>query len=304
MEELKQAIENLAISGPEKEMLMGHIRSAEKSMSILEFKYNRTVFDKHAITNVLNASIEEIEKQKKIVEAAKNEVNQNMIEIEKQKKQLEKEIAKSDALLLNILPEEIARELKAFGRSYARRHENVSVLFADICGFTSIAENLPADLLVTQLDELFRGFDFIIGKYDLEKIKTIGDCYMCAGGLPEENGNHALKCVMAGLDMQQFVSDLSRSKLIQGLPMFEIRVGINTGSVISGVVGTTKFVYDIWGETVNLASQMEQLCDVGQVNVSDSTYSLLNGELLCEHRGEITTKNGRPVNMYFVKKHG
>ncbi len=222
------------------------------------------------------------------------------LEIEKQKKQLESEKTKSDALLLNILPEEIAAELKKFGKSYARRHEEVTVLFADIKGFTSIAENMSPDLLVTQLDEVFRGFDYITGKYGLEKIKTIGDAYMCAGGLPQDDELHAINCVKAAIDMQQFIAEFSRSKVIQDLPGFEIRIGIHSGSVVSGVVGTKKFVYDIWGNTVNLASQMERQGQPGKINISGDTYQLVKDFFTCTHRGKIPVKNKAEVDMYFV----
>jgi class 3 adenylate cyclase/FixJ family two-component response regulator len=222
------------------------------------------------------------------------------LEIEKQKKQLESEKSKSDALLLNILPEEIAAELKKFGKSYARKHEEVSVLFADIKGFTSIAEHMTPDLLVTQLDETFRGFDYITGKYGLEKIKTIGDAYMCAAGLPQDDEQHALNAVKAAMDMQSFIAEFSRSKIIQDLPGFEIRIGIHSGSVVSGVVGTKKFVYDIWGDTVNLASQMEQQGEPGKINISGETYKLVKDYYNCQYRGKIAVKGKGDIDMYFI----
>ncbi len=222
------------------------------------------------------------------------------LEIEKQKKQLESEKSKSDALLLNILPEEIAAELKRFGKSYARKHEEVSVLFADIKGFTSIAEHMTPDLLVTQLDETFRGFDYITGKYGLEKIKTIGDAYMCAAGLPQDDEAHALNAVKAAIDMQNFIGEFSRSKVIQDLPGFEIRIGIHSGSVVSGVVGTKKFVYDIWGDTVNLASQMEQKSEPGKINISGETYKLVKDHFNCKYRGKIAVKGKGDIDMYFI----
>lgn len=234
-------------------------------------------------------------------EQLEDRVTQRTLEIEKQKKQLESEKAKSDSLLLNILPDEIAAELKKFGKSYARRHENVSVLFSDIEGFTNIAQNLTPDLLVTQLDEAFRGFDYITGKYGMEKIKTIGDAYMCAAGLPQDDEEHALNAVKAAIDMQLFITEFGRSKQIQDLPVFKIRIGIHSGSVISGVVGTKKFVYDIWGDTVNLASQMEQQGVPGKINISGSTYELIKGIYHCEHRGKIPTKNKTEMDMYFVE---
>jgi class 3 adenylate cyclase/FixJ family two-component response regulator len=263
---------------------------------------------KITIDNAIETALLRRNNKKLILELQQNneqledKVCQRTLEIEKQRKQLETEKLKSDALLLNILPEEIATELKKFGKSYARRHENVTVMFADIEGFTTIAQNLTPDVLVTQLDETFRGFDYITGKYGLEKIKTIGDAYMCAAGLPQDDDEHALNVIKAAIDMQQFITELGRSKLIQNLPVFKIRIGIHSGSVISGVVGTTKFVYDIWGETVNLASQMEQQGVPGKINISGYTYDLIKEVYNCEHRGKIATKNKVELDMYFVNK--
>lgn len=233
-------------------------------------------------------------------EQLEEKVSLRTLEIEKQKKQLETEKSKSDALLLNILPEEIAAELKKFGKSYGRKHDEVSVLFADIKGFTSIAQNMSPELLVKQLDETFSGFDYITDKYGLEKIKTIGDAYMCACGLPQDEEQHAINCVKAAIDMQQFIAEFSRSKIIQDLPGFEIRIGIHSGSVVSGVVGTKKFVYDIWGDTVNLASQLEQHSQPGKINISGETYKLVKDFYNCTYRGKIAVKSKGEIDMYFI----
>jgi class 3 adenylate cyclase len=233
-------------------------------------------------------------------ESLESKVKERTLEIEKQKKQLEAEKSKSDALLLNILPEEIAVELKRFGKSYARKHEEVSVLFADIKGFTSISEHLAPDVLITHLDETFRSFDYISGKYGMEKIKTIGDAYMCACGLPQDNPQHALLAVKTAIDMMEFIKEFSRSKIIQDLPGFELRIGIHSGPVIAGVVGIKKFVYDIWGDTVNLASQMEQRSEPGKINISGDTYALISDYFQCTNRGKIPAKSKGEIDMYFV----
>jgi len=222
-------------------------------------------------------------------------------EIEKQKQIIEAAKIQSDALLLNILPAEIAEELKQFGKSYARKHEQVSVLFADIKGFTSIAEKLTPAKLVTQLDEVFGAFDNIIAKYGMEKIKTIGDAYMCASGLPLADNENAIKSVKAALDMQQYIKEFGAGNKIQNLPVFEIRIGIHTGPLVAGVVGSKKFAYDIWGDAVNLASQMEQHSEVGKVNISGETYSLVKDTFNCIHRGKIEAKSKGQVDMYFVE---
>jgi class 3 adenylate cyclase/FixJ family two-component response regulator len=234
-------------------------------------------------------------------EKLEEKVKQRTIEIEKKSMQLEAEKSKSDQLLLNILPEEIAGELKRFGKSYARKHNQVSVLFADIKGFTTITETMPPDELITQLDESFRGFDRILEKYGIEKIKTIGDCYMCACGLPTDVENNAVTAVNAALDMQEFMTGFNTTKRIQNLPVFEIRIGIHTGPVIAGVVGITKFAYDIWGDTVNLASQMEHLSLPGKINISENTFSLVNGYFNCTSRGKIAVKSKGEIEMFFVE---
>jgi class 3 adenylate cyclase len=177
----------------------------------------------------------------------------------------------------------------------------VSVLFADIKGFTSIAEKLTPVKLVTQLDEVFGAFDNIIAKYGMEIIKTIGDAYMCASGLPLADNENAIKSVKAALDMQQFIKEFGAGNKIQNLPVFEIRIGIHTGPLVAGVVGLKKFAYDIWGDAVNLASQMEQHSEVGKVNISGETYSLIKDNFNCTYRGKIEAKSKGQVDMYFVE---
>jgi class 3 adenylate cyclase len=233
-------------------------------------------------------------------EHLEEKVKSRTLEVERQKELIEAAKVQSDSLLLNILPDEIAEELKRFGRSYARKHNQVSVLFADIKGFTSVAETLSPEKLVTALDEVFRGFDNIVDKYDMEKIKTIGDAYMCACGLPRSDNDNAIKAVRAAIDMQQFITGFGLACRIQNLPVFEIRIGIHTGPVIAGVVGSRKFAYDIWGDTVNLASLMEQYGEPGTINISTSTFSLIKNYYDCTHRGKIEVKSKGGLDMYFV----
>ena len=241
-----------------------------------------------------------IEELKEYNEQLEEKVFLRTKEIEKQKEIIEAAKLQSDSLLLNILPGEIADELKKFGKSYARKHDQVSVLFADIKGFTSIAEKLTPVKLVTQLDEVFGAFDNIIAKHGMEKIKTIGDAYMCACGLPLADNENAIKSVNAALDMQQFIKEFGAANKIQNLPVFEIRIGIHTGPLVAGVVGLKKFAYDIWGDAVNLASQMEQHSEPGKVNISGETYSLVKNSFNCTYRGKIETKSKGEVDMYFV----
>ena len=224
-------------------------------------------------------------------------VAQSLIE----ERKLREEKERADKLLLNILPEEIANELKQFGKSYARKHDEVTILFADIQGFSSIAETLSAQELVTQLDECFRAFDHIMDKHGLEKIKTVGDAYVAAAGLPKPVNDHALRTVRAAIDMMNFIKGFSITRTIQDLPAFDFRIGIHTGPVVTGVVGLKKFTYDIWGDAVNMAARMEQHGEAGKVNISESTYALVKDKFKCAPRGKIPAKNKGEVEMYFVE---
>ena len=212
---------------------------------------------------------------------------------------IEEEKNRSDHLLLNILPEETALELKQNGKVRAKKFESVTVLFTDFEGFTQYAEKLPPEKLVESVDYYFSKFDEIMEKYNLEKIKTVGDCYMCAGGLPFSTNDHAYKMVHAALEIATFVKD-SKNNNPQNDTRFEIRIGINSGPVVAGVVGTKKFAYDIWGDTVNIASRMESNSQPGKINVSKNTYELIKDTFDCHYRGEIEVKNRGMMKMYFV----
>jgi class 3 adenylate cyclase/ligand-binding sensor domain-containing protein len=215
--------------------------------------------------------------------------------------ELEIAVKKSDDLLLNILPAHIAEELKTMGKAKARRHEQVTVFFSDFKGFSVIAQQLTPEALVAEIDLCFREFDNVIDKYHLEKIKTIGDAYMCAGGISTDLENSALNVVAAALEIQLFMSDLAQRKQAKGEPHFEMRIGIHTGPVVSGIVGIRKFAFDIWGDTVNIAARLEDNGEVGKVNISQTTYELVRDKYHCLHRGKISIKNMEDVDMYFVE---
>ena len=204
-----------------------------------------------------------------------------------------KERRKSEKLLLNILPVETAKELKVKGKATAKHYESVTVMFTDFKGFTTIAEKLSAEELVSELDFLFRKFDEIISKYNIEKIKTIGDAYMCASGLPTPNTNHAENIVKAALEIQSWMVEQNNK--------WQLRIGIHTGPVTAGVVGDKKFAYDIWGDTVNTASRMESSGEAGKINISGTTYHLIQKKFSCEFRGKIPAKNKGEIEMYFVE---
>ena len=209
---------------------------------------------------------------------------------------------RSDELLLNILPEETAEELKQTGTAKAKSFDMVTVLFTDFKNFTQAAENLTAVELVAEINYCYSEFDKIISKHGIEKIKTIGDAYMCAGGLPVNNTTHAVDVVSAGLEMQQFILSNKQQREREGKPFFELRVGIHTGPVVAGIVGIKKFAYDIWGDTVNIASRMESSGESGKVNISQVTYELVKDKFTCTYRGKIDAKNKGQMEMYFVEK--
>lgn len=208
---------------------------------------------------------------------------------------------KSDALLLNILPHSIAEELKKNGTAEAKRHQSVTVLFSDFVNFSQITTKKDPKTLVADLDYCFKAFDAIIVKNKLEKIKTIGDAYMCAGGLPESNETHAHQIMQAAIEMQAFLKNWADENKHKNIPIFKARIGIHTGPLIAGVVGDKKFAYDIWGDTVNIASRMETAAEAGRINVSKTTYELLKDDFEFTARGSIEAKNIGPLNMYFLK---
>ena len=219
--------------------------------------------------------------------------------IRKTKQIIEEERDRSDNLLLNILPEETAAELKANGKVKAKKYDAVTVLFTDFKGFTSYSEKLSPEALVETISFYFSKFDAIIEKYGLEKIKTIGDAYMCAGGLHDNTKDHAHRMVAAAFEIAACVEEAKKDEAASELT-FDIRIGINTGPVVAGVVGTKKFAYDIWGDAVNVASRMESMSEPGRINISENTYALIKEDAECEYRGKIEVKNRGMMKMYFV----
>lgn len=229
--------------------------------------------------------------------------------LENQKAQLEEEVTlrtaeiveekkKSDQLLLNILPEEVARELKEKGHTTAHQYDSVSVMFTDFVDFTVAGSQMESQALVEELDNCFKAFDEIMGKHGIEKIKTIGDAYLAVCGLPTPDPKHAEKTVAAA---KEIVAYMQQRRAQLGNKTFEIRIGIHSGEVVAGIVGVKKFAYDIWGDTVNTAARMESNSEPGKINISQTTYELVKDNYACTYRGELEAKNKGMMKMYFVE---
>ncbi len=219
-------------------------------------------------------------------------------ELKNRTKELETEKIKTDELLHNIFPSEIVKELKTNGFVQPKNYDSVSIVFTDFDNFTSVASKLSADKLVKELNNIFTDFDFIIDKYGLEKLKTIGDSYMIAGGLPNITNDHAIKTILAAMEMQEVVNGIALKNEFN----CKMRVGINTGPCVAGIVGIKKYTYDVWGDTVNIAKRLETNCEPGRVNISKATYNLIKDNFDCEYRGCIEVKGKGEIDMYFVSE--
>jgi adenylate cyclase len=216
----------------------------------------------------------------------------------KEKRKSDTLLQKSDTLLLNILPGEVADELKATGATTAKHYDNVTVLFTDFVNFTQAAEQMNAQELIDELHACFKVFDEITSKYNIEKIKTIGDAYLAVGGLPSADPKHAENVVSAAREINTFMQD--RLSKMGSDRTFQVRIGIHSGSVVAGIVGVKKFAYDIWGDTVNTAARMEQNSEAGRINISETTYDLVKDKFSCEYRGGVEAKGKGVMKMYFV----
>lgn len=214
---------------------------------------------------------------------------------------LDRQNAEIESLILNILPDAVAKELQKTGNATPKFYEKASVLFTDFKNFSKLAEELSPQQVVTELSECFVAFDNIIERNKLEKIKTIGDSYMCAGGIPIPDDAHPLAIVKASLEIQAFIKERNEKRLLENLPAWDVRIGINTGPLVAGVVGKKKYAYDIWGGTVNVASRLESNGEPGRVNVSAATYELVKHKYACTYRGKILAKNVGEVDMYFIE---
>lgn len=235
-----------------------------------------------------------------LYENLESRVKERTATIENQKKQLEFEKERSDKLLLNIMPEEIANELKTSGKSIPKQYEEVTILFTDFEGFSKVTKAMPASELVTLLDECFSAFDQIGKMHGLEKIKTIGDAYLSVAGLPYADPEHASKTIRAAIDIIRFIDQYNADRISRAMPYCPIRIGIHSGPVVAGIVGSDKFAFDLWGDTVNIASRLEAYGEPGKINISKATYLKVKDQFECIYRGKISVKHNEEIQMYFV----
>ena len=282
-------------------LLIGYWLSRKISIPVLALRDAANKVGEGDLTqSVTNHSGDEIgelstafNKMVKDLGTARNEVNQRTQELTIEKK-------KSDELLLNILPSETAEELKKTGAAEAKHYDSVSVIFTDFKDFTAISETMNANKLVKELHYCFSAFDTIIRKHNIEKIKTIGDSYMCAAGLPLENNTHPFDAINAAFEIMAFMQNYKKEKIAIGDTYFELRIGIHSGPVVSGIVGINKFAYDIWGSTVNTASRLETNSEPGRINISQAFYELIKDKYDCTLRGNFPVKGLGDTPMYFV----
>ena len=228
---------------------------------------------------------------------------QKIVSVESDITELKAEKQRSDELLLNIMPFEIAEQLKKKGSARSKKYKTATVMFGDFANFTGLTKHMSVSELIRELNEYVRTFDEIIERHFVEKIKTIGDAYMCAGGLPLKNNSNPFDVTLAGLEIRKFIEDRAREKRQKGEQVWQLRLGIHSGEVMAGVIGSKRFAYDIWGNTVNIASKMEEMSEVGKINVSGATHDYLQDYFDMSYRGKVQIKNTPEViDMYFVNR--
>ncbi|MBQ3689579.1 MAG: response regulator [Bacteroidales bacterium] len=245
---------------------------------------------------------EETQKLMQSLKEANQKLEKQRSEILEQNRTIEIERNKADDLLLNILPTYVVSELKSMGYASPRSYKMATVMFTDFKGFTKSCENLSPEEIVDALDFFFSKFDDIISCHYIEKIKTIGDSYMCVGGIPLRNRSNPFDVVLAGLEIKHFMATYKQRFSNRNLPDWQLRIGIHTGSLVAGVVGKIKFAYDTWGDSVNVAKRMESADEIGSVNISSDTYEYIKDYFICRHRGPVEIKNHKNVDMYFVDR--
>jgi class 3 adenylate cyclase len=230
------------------------------------------------------------------------ELRRSLLQLQRTRQELQVQKEESERLLRNILPVAVSQELKDTNRVTARFYDATTILFADFQDFTKLAESLEPRELISQLDDYFSAIDEIAERHHLEMLKTIGDAYMCVGGLPEANRSHPIDTCLAALEMQQLIDGMNSNRKRLRLPAWELRIGLHTGPVIAGVVGRRKFIYDVWGDAVNVAARMEAAGTAGKVNVSEAVYQRTKDLFDFEPRGSLEAKHKGPLEMFFVRR--
>lgn len=261
------------------------------------YRYITKPWDKNELKITIDNALEAFA----LREENKNLINNLKLANQNLEKKVQQRTQEIENLLFNILPEPIAIELRENDYAIPKNYDQVSVLFTDFKGFTQIAERMNPEELLEELDHCFLAFDEICERNNLEKIKTIGDAYMAAGGIPAANTTNAIDAVNAALEIGEFMRQWQAEKETKGETAWEVRIGIHTGRVTAGVVGKKRLAYDIWGDAVNLASRMESSGAAGKINISETTYQLVKDSFECEHRGKVSAKNKGEVDMYFVR---
>lgn len=281
--------------------LRNSITNAQRTNQINQLQTQYEVAKKEEL--VEKARVKQVESDLKALQVQSEMTEkQKQLEIEHLRNvELKREKDRSEGLLLNILPAEVAEELKEKGAAGARLFDNVTVLFTDFKDFTKAAERFSPQQLVDELHVCFSAFDNIMEKYGIEKIKTVGDAYLAVSGLPMANRRHAQHVAQAAIEIRNFMLRRKRESGKKKFGTFEVRIGIHTGSVVAGIVGVKKFAYDIWGDTVNTAARMEQNGEAGKINISATTYELVKRKFKCQYRGEIEAKNKGKLRMYFLE---
>jgi PAS domain S-box-containing protein len=258
------------------------------------------------ITSLKQAQEQLMEQNQDLVDLTVNleqinkKLEEKQKEVNRQKKLAEEQKNMADRLLLNIFPYEIAEQLKVKGYATPKHYRTVSIMFTDFVNFSRLSEQISMRDLIKDLSMYFEKFDQIIKEHYLEKIKTIGDSYMCAGGLPIRNKSNPIDTVLAALEIQKFINDMNVVKESIQQPKWNIRLGIHTGEVIAGVIGKSKMAYDIWGDAVNTASRMESSGEANKINISGSTYKYVCKYFNCTYRGKVEVRNMGEIDMYFV----
>ena len=268
------------------------------TLCVMDFEPRQLVFEQtESIRRLSRQVMTQLELRRKLVE-----VDRAIRELEQARTDIASEKTRTEDLLLNILPASIAEELKSNGKVQPKYVPSATILFADFKGFTLLAERMEPNALIGLLDQYFTAFDEIVARHGLEKLKTIGDAYMAVAGVPEARRQHPVDACLAGLEMQGIVAQMKTQRERMRLPALELRIGIHTGPVMSGVVGRRKFTFDIWGDAVNTAATMEANGEPGRINISETVAGHVRALFELEPRGAVEAKHGRRLDMFFLDR--